>query len=58
MAPDGMVYFSDITFTHVSRAEKKPIELAAHAEDGHPPKKAATKKAAKKAPARKKRSKV
>jgi gluconolactonase len=26
VAPDGMVYFSDITFTHVSRAEKKPIE--------------------------------
>src|SRR5262245_32628131 len=26
VAPDGMVYFSDITFTHFSRAEKKPIE--------------------------------
>ena len=26
VAPDGMVYFSDITFTHVSRAENKPIE--------------------------------
>jgi gluconolactonase len=26
VAPDGMVYFSDITFTHVSKAEKKPIE--------------------------------
>src|SRR5687768_9965016 len=26
VAPDGMVYFSDITFTHVSRAEKKPVE--------------------------------
>src|SRR5262249_22348689 len=26
VAPDGMLYFSDITFTHVSRAEKKPIE--------------------------------
>src|SRR5436190_6218037 len=26
VAPDGMVYFSDITFTHVSRAEKKPLE--------------------------------
>jgi gluconolactonase len=26
VAPDGMVYFSDITFTHVSRADNKPIE--------------------------------
>jgi gluconolactonase len=26
VAPDGMVYFSDITFTHVSKAEKKPTE--------------------------------
>ncbi|MBN9120638.1 MAG: SMP-30/gluconolactonase/LRE family protein, partial [Planctomycetes bacterium] len=26
VAPDGTVYFSDITFTSVSRAEKKPIE--------------------------------
>src|SRR4051812_22798645 len=26
VAPDGMVYFSDITFTHVSREQKKPIE--------------------------------
>ena len=26
VAPDGMVYFSDITFTHVSRAEGKPVE--------------------------------
>ena len=26
VAPDGMVYFSDITFTHVSRAANKPIE--------------------------------
>ena len=26
VAPDGMVYFSDITFSHVSREEKKPIE--------------------------------
>jgi gluconolactonase len=26
VAPDGMVYFSDITFTHVSRAENKPVE--------------------------------
>src|SRR5438067_13312674 len=26
VAPDGMVYFSDITFTHVSKAEKKPVE--------------------------------
>lgn len=26
VAPDGMVYFSDITFTHVSRDLKKPIE--------------------------------
>ena len=26
VAPDGMVYFSDITFTHFSRAEKKLIE--------------------------------
>jgi gluconolactonase len=26
VAPDGMVYFSDITFTHVSRDMKKPIE--------------------------------
>jgi gluconolactonase len=25
-APDGMVYFSDITFTHVSRAANRPIE--------------------------------
>jgi gluconolactonase len=26
VAPDGMVYFSDITFTHVSRDKKQPIE--------------------------------
>lgn len=26
VAPDGMVYFSDITFTHVSREKKLPIE--------------------------------
>jgi gluconolactonase len=26
VAPDGRVYFSDITFTHVSRDQKKPIE--------------------------------
>ena len=26
VAPDGMVYFSDITFTHVSRAEGQPVE--------------------------------
>jgi gluconolactonase len=26
VAPDGTVYFSDITFTHVSKAEKKPTE--------------------------------
>jgi gluconolactonase len=26
VAPDGMVYFSDITFTHVSRADNKPVE--------------------------------
>jgi gluconolactonase len=26
VAPDGMVYFSDITFTHVSREKKEPIE--------------------------------
>jgi gluconolactonase len=26
VAPDGMVYFSDITFTHVSREQKQPIE--------------------------------
>jgi gluconolactonase len=26
VAPDGMVYFSDITFTHVSRDNKAPIE--------------------------------
>ena len=26
VAPDGMVYFSDITFTHVSRDAKAPIE--------------------------------
>src|SRR5262245_45446254 len=26
VAPDGMVYFSDITFTHVSREQKKPVE--------------------------------
>jgi gluconolactonase len=26
VAPDGMVYFSDITFTHVSRDAKTPIE--------------------------------
>lgn len=26
VAPDGMVYFSDITFTHVSRENKQPIE--------------------------------
>src|SRR3954447_21326586 len=26
VAPDGMVYFSDITFTHVSRDAKQPIE--------------------------------
>ena len=39
-------------------AEKKPIELAAQAEDDHRPKKAARKAAAKKSPARKKRSRV
>src|SRR5438477_8332092 len=26
VAPDGMVYFSDITFTHVAREKKQPIE--------------------------------
>jgi gluconolactonase len=26
VAPDGMVYFSDITFTHVSRQAGKPVE--------------------------------
>src|SRR4029077_6672930 len=26
VAPDGMVYFSDITFSHVSRERKQPIE--------------------------------
>src|SRR6202171_789381 len=26
VAPDGMVYFSDITFTHVSKEMKKPLE--------------------------------
>jgi gluconolactonase len=26
VAPDGTVYFSDITFTHVSRDQKKPVE--------------------------------
>jgi gluconolactonase len=26
VAPDGLVYFSDITFTHVSRDKKQPIE--------------------------------
>src|SRR5215218_7554376 len=26
VAPDGMVYFSDITFTHVSRDAKQPLE--------------------------------
>jgi gluconolactonase len=26
VAPDGTVYFSDITFTHVSREKKQPIE--------------------------------
>src|SRR5271155_4948795 len=26
VAPDGMVYFSDITFTHVAREKKLPIE--------------------------------
>src|SRR5947208_3591027 len=26
VAPDGMVYFSDITFSHVSREKKEPIE--------------------------------
>ncbi len=26
VAPDGMVYFSDITFTHFSRGQKAPIE--------------------------------
>src|SRR3989440_757743 len=26
VAPDGMVYFSDITFTHVSRERKEPLE--------------------------------
>jgi gluconolactonase len=26
VAPDGMVYFSDITFTHVSKEQKKPPE--------------------------------
>lgn len=26
VAPDGMVYFSDITFTHVSRDKKLPVE--------------------------------
>src|SRR5262249_164493 len=27
VAPDGMVYFSDITFTHVSREKGLPIEM-------------------------------
>ena len=26
VAPDGIVYFSDITFTHVSREKKQPVE--------------------------------
>jgi gluconolactonase len=26
VAPDGMVYFSDITFTHVSKEKKQPLE--------------------------------
>src|ERR1700704_4287095 len=26
VAPDGMVYFSDITFKHVSKAAKHPVE--------------------------------
>ena len=26
VAPDGMVYFSDITFTHVAREKKQPVE--------------------------------
>jgi gluconolactonase len=26
VAPDGMVYFSDITFTHVAKANKQPVE--------------------------------
>ncbi|MGZ7100275.1 MAG: hypothetical protein ACXVJ8_17525, partial [Candidatus Angelobacter sp.] len=39
-------------------AAKKPIELAAQAEDDHRPKKAARKQPAKKAPVRKKRSRV
>jgi len=26
VAPDGMVYFSDITFTHFSREKKEPVE--------------------------------
>ena len=26
VAPDGMVYFSDITFTHVSKEKKQPVE--------------------------------
>src|SRR3954466_6441583 len=26
VAPDGMVYFSDITFTHVSKEQRKPVE--------------------------------
>jgi len=26
VAPDGMVYFSDITFTHVNKEKKQPIE--------------------------------
>src|SRR5215218_7989819 len=26
VAPDGMVYFSDITFTHVSKQMKRPVE--------------------------------
>src|SRR5215212_6791484 len=26
VAPDGMVYFSDITFTHVARERKRPLE--------------------------------
>jgi DNA primase len=39
-------------------AEKRPIELAAQADDDHRPKKTARKPAVKKAPARKKRSKV
>src|SRR6478609_5727214 len=38
--------------------ENKPLELAAQADDDHRPKKAPGKKGAKKAPARKKRSKV